>query len=989
MGAGLILLALLSYVCLSLRLGSSDSLTVVETCRFPSHPPAILPAGWHFSPLWACSATSFPTAVQVLPYSFPEPGTAPLVSSEGVASVVRGELAFRIPPSSAPRLSAAAPGEHIAVLLRALLRHEVGEAIRPASFARVSGAHRVELESVLAPKVGAKLRNLGLILVSLRVDSVRMAQPGSAFAQEPLPDSKLLVIGLDGADWRIIDPLLRRGKMPTLARLVHAGVRARLRSIDPILSPVVWTTAATGFLPTRHGILDFLVTDTRTGGKVPVTSRHRNVKAVWNLLSDSGVRVGVIGWWATWPAEFVDGFIVSDRVAYQLFGQAVSASGPRIGKTFPPELYEKIQPLIVSPERIDSKELKKYLRYPLPADSSSRHGASREEELKTVLASTATYENISMALESNKNQFEAIYFEGIDTISHLFMPFRPPMRPGVDIHEYEAYSGAVDAFYETQDQIMGEILAKIGPDTGVIVLSDHGFKSENDRPLRESRINYATAASWHRKYGVFVASGGRFRDAAELSEVSVMDVTPTILTYFGLPVGEDMDGRPVTQLFRADFLRAHPVTYRPSWESAAGAAPRVEAASDPEGDKALKEKLLALGYLSRDGALSSNNLGNALLSEGKVDEAIESLRAAVVRTPGFSMPKINLARAYLRKQDVAAARREIDEVLKTDPASPEAALLMAEIEIEEGAAGAARKRLEDLLRRDASLAEAHRLLGEIYIGQGDGKRAELELRHAIEIDSDNAESHNALGVLYRQGGRMEDARAEFQKAIEADPSSYAGYSNLATLSMDQENWEEAGRLLDTAIRLAPKDAATANNRGNLYLHQGNLEAAAQEFRRAILLAPRYSEPHNGLGAVALRQGREEEAVAEFRKAIELDPKNSNPRINLARQFLKKGDSRLARRELEAYLQEAPGETHATLELASLLLREGMAEEAARLCTASLAENPAAFQIWNLRGDALRKLGKSSGAAESYRHSLELNPYQPEIAAQLHSQGGSP
>ena len=893
-------------------------------------------------------------------------------------------MVFRIPPAAAVRLSLVAPRGAYGELLRGLLRREISDAIRGSSFARVSGAHRVELESLLAPKIGAELRNLGLTLVSLRVDSVRMAQTGSAFAAEPLHDSKLLVIGLDGADWRVIDPLLRRGKLPTLARLIHNGVRARLRSIDPILSPVVWTTAATGFLPTRHGILDFLVTDLRTGARVPVTSRHRKVKAVWNLLSDSGVGVGVIGWWATWPAEFVDGYVVSDRVAYQLFGQAVSTSGALAGKTFPPDLYAKIQPLIVQPSQIDAKNLKKYLKYPIPARTAGK--PSREEELKTVLASTATYENIALALGSKGfNSFQAIYFEGIDTSSHLFMPFRPPMREGIEINEFASYSGAVDAFYETQDEILGELLSKVGPDTGVIVLSDHGFKSESDRPIGESRINYATAASWHRKYGIFIASGGRFRQSAEIPEVSVIDVTPTILAYFGLPVGEDMDGRPATELFTPEFLSAHPITYRPSWESAA--APQVEMASDPEGDKALKEKLLALGYLSRDGALTSNNLGNALLSQGKVDEAIDSLRRAVTDTPGLALARINLARAYLRKSDRAAARHELEHVLKGDPFSPEAGLMLAEIEIEEGSFDSARTHLEALVRRDGSLGTAHRLLAEIHEARGDRKSAESELKLAIEIDSDDADSHNALGVLYRAWGKPEDARAEFRKAIAADPAFYAGYSNLATLSMDQENWEEAQGLLEQAIRLAPNDAATANNQGNLHLHRGNLAAAEQEFLRAARLMPRYSEPHNGLGAVALQRGRVADASREFRKAIELDPKNTNPRINLARQLAKEGKAEEARRELEDYLRQVPAETRATLELASLLLQRGNADAAAKLCAESLAVHPS-YQVLNLQGDALRKLGRSAGAVEAYRRSLELNPYQPEIAALLRSGGVS-
>jgi hypothetical protein len=222
-----------------------------------------------------------------------------------------------------------------------------------------------------------------------------------------------------------------------------------------------------------------------------------------------------------------------------------------------------VRPLIQSPASVEKSELKRYLKYsredgpPSPSDFQGR-----EKELKTVLASTNTYEAISLAMASNRfNSFEAIYFEGIDTVSHLFMPFRPPQRPGISSVDFSAYSAAVDAFYVRQDEILGAILARADPTAGILIVSDHGFKSEADRPERESRINYASAASWHRKQGVLIASGGSFRSGVTLQEASILDLTPTILAYFGLPVGEDMQGRPMTELFQPQFLQPAGLSY--------------------------------------------------------------------------------------------------------------------------------------------------------------------------------------------------------------------------------------------------------------------------------------------------------------------------------------------------------------------------------------------------------------------------------------------
>ena len=106
-------------------------------------------------------------------------------------------------------------------------------------------------------------------------------QPSSSI--EGSLDHKAVVIGLDGADWELLEPLIEEGAVPNLARLKDRGASAMLRSAQPMLSPLLWTIAATGKKPEEHGILDFLAIDPATGKKVPVSSRSRRVKALWNI----------------------------------------------------------------------------------------------------------------------------------------------------------------------------------------------------------------------------------------------------------------------------------------------------------------------------------------------------------------------------------------------------------------------------------------------------------------------------------------------------------------------------------------------------------------------------------------------------------------------------------------------------------------------------------------------------------------------------------
>jgi len=126
--------------------------------------------------------------------------------------------------------------------------------------------------------------------------------------------TKIILIGIDGADWKVMLPLVKEGMLPNIASLMERGVSAWCRTFKPAKSPVIWTSIATGVGPEKHGIVDYdVVVDPEKGLVVPVTSNARKVNALWNILSEAGLRVGVVGWWASWPAEEVNGFIISDH----------------------------------------------------------------------------------------------------------------------------------------------------------------------------------------------------------------------------------------------------------------------------------------------------------------------------------------------------------------------------------------------------------------------------------------------------------------------------------------------------------------------------------------------------------------------------------------------------------------------------------------------------------------------------------------------------
>src|SRR5437867_3646754 len=161
---------------------------------------------------------------------------------------------------------------------------------------------------------------------------------------------RVLVLGLDGMDPQVVDLLMAEDKMPNFAKLRQEGAYGRLGSSPPLLSPIIWTTIATGKPPEQHGIGHFVAVNDKTGEQLPVTSEMRRVRAIWNIASDAGRRVGVVGCWATWPAETVRGTIVSDHTCYHcLFAAGVTGGTNTLGIVSPPELEREVAHLIRRP----------------------------------------------------------------------------------------------------------------------------------------------------------------------------------------------------------------------------------------------------------------------------------------------------------------------------------------------------------------------------------------------------------------------------------------------------------------------------------------------------------------------------------------------------------------------------------------------------------------------------------------------------------------
>jgi len=421
---------------------------------------------------------------------------------------------------------------------------------------------------------------------------------------------RVALVGIDGASPRILAEEMRRGRLPTFERLAREGASGVLLSREPMKSPAIWTTIVTGRTREEHGITDFRATRERL-----VTSDDRRTLALWNITSRFGLENGFAGFWATWPAEPVKGWMVSDRIAQSRFAQWVDGARRR-GAAWPPDLTARVVPLLVDPLDPPMAEIESLVE--LTAPERRELLAARKpifghafSVLKFAYATQRSFERIALDRLDRGPQPDlfGVFLIANDPIGHTFWHwYRPRSFRDVDPRRAERLGRIVPAMYAHNDRFLDSLLERLGRDTVVLVLSDHGFEASGltPRPVSPDGMRAIRAHSRrigqvavgqsgkHHLEGVFLASGGPIRAGIEV-RASILDVAPTVLALLGLPVARDLPGRVLVEILDPAFLERHPVRYLDSYEG------RIERrrvpVEAPLAETEMVERLRALGYL--------------------------------------------------------------------------------------------------------------------------------------------------------------------------------------------------------------------------------------------------------------------------------------------------------------------------------------------------------------------------------------------------------
>lgn len=263
-------------------------------------------------------------------------------------------------------------------------------------------------------------------------------------------NKRVIVIGLDGATWDILNPLMRDGKLPNLKKLLDKSAQGVLMSSIPPVTAAAWTCFSTGKNPGKHGLVDFIYFPEHGYRVTIANSTTREAATLWNLLSDRDLRVGVVSVPMTYPPEKVNGVMVTDLMT----------PNTSVQYTWPPELkqelLDQVGPFVITPgEGENPSEPLTYL-----------------DKVRADVKASAEY--ALYLLNKEPYTFFMYVFGIVDILQHQFWDHLQA-DPSTLNETDRAIREKVIAIFHQVDDGVGALAQNADAETTLFLMSDHGF----------------------------------------------------------------------------------------------------------------------------------------------------------------------------------------------------------------------------------------------------------------------------------------------------------------------------------------------------------------------------------------------------------------------------------------------------------------------------------------------------------------------------------
>jgi predicted AlkP superfamily phosphohydrolase/phosphomutase/tetratricopeptide (TPR) repeat protein len=693
--------------------------------------------------------------------------------------------------------------------------------------------------------------------------------------------------------------------------MVENGVMGNMRTLFPALSPMLWTSIATGKRPFKHGIYGFTEPGPSGNSIQPMTNVSRRCKAIWNILNQHDLQSVVVGWWPSHPAEPINGVMVSDyfHKAPKKPGDAWPLNRRCV---HPQERLAELGQYRVHPLELVPEDILPFV--PEGADIDQKTDGRLASIMKVTAECTTVHTAATHLLENDPWDFAAIYYDAIDHYSHGFMRYRAPQQSHISDHDFRIYQHVVSMGYIYHDMMLKRLLELAGEDTAVIVMSDHGFHPDHLRPVNLP-AEPAGPAMEHRDYGIFVAMGPGIKKDHIIHGANLLDVTPTILTLYGLPVAEDMDGRPLLDIFEQE----PEVRTIPSWEEVPGNDGQhpEDMVIDPEEAREVLEQLVALGYIERPHDDSRKaiqqcqreldyNLARSWMDAGIYGEAIPLLLDLYQENPlefRFGIQLANCLRVMSRHSDL---KRLIEDL----NARWRMAAVVARRKIRE-VATVARERRDHWKRLKAM----------------DEQNDDPDLPQLARVTAEGKP------ILFEEN-EMHTIR-KLRAIARGNPQTLDFLA--ATVAMSEGNFEEALQYMDKARLKQAQNPAFEFHLGNVYMELDRLQDAEEAFLRGLQLDEFHPNCLMGMCRCYLEMGRVNKALEYGQRAIGLKYHFPPGHFFLGMARQRAGDVEGAIESLHVALEQNPNFVEAHETLAAIYGRSALDEELARQHKAAARE----------------------------------------------------
>lgn len=400
--------------------------------------------------------------------------------------------------------------------------------------------------------------------------STKPADRGSAPIAAAGP--RVTMILLDGASLDYVLPRIAEGRLPAFARLYEKGAVMDLATVRPTQANPVWAAVATGMYPSKNGIRSAAFYSARGDDGVvdllpdhcfshalvhlgfirdqPNASITWHARPLWLIASDAGLRVGVVRWPLTYPAQNVNGFIVSDR-----FHDLVGSISEFDGAATPRDILPLLDAAFLQTSSGGEPEASGIATLGTPEESALRRDRAY---------SVATHDLVAQMAP----RLTAVRYEGLDTVGHYYLRYTQP-RTFRDVPEEERrrFSQAIDRYYSFIDGEIGATLEALAPEDLLVIVSGFGIQPMN--PVKQTigrLLGDPDFSGTHERApdGFLMAYGGAV-EPGRRPRGSIVDVAPTVLYFLGLPAARDMDGFARADLFTRAFTADRPIVFIPSY----------------------------------------------------------------------------------------------------------------------------------------------------------------------------------------------------------------------------------------------------------------------------------------------------------------------------------------------------------------------------------------------------------------------------------------